>query len=45
MNWLAIHAIYRYEMMRFFRNYESKFSDKDGVYATWTFCRVELRIA
>ena len=33
------------QMMRFFRNYESKFSDKDGVYATWTFCRVELTIA
>ena len=32
------------QMMRFFRNYESKFSDKDGVYATWTFCRVELTI-
>lgn len=30
------------QMMRFFRNYESKFSDKEGVYATWTFCRVEL---
>jgi malonyl-CoA O-methyltransferase len=33
------------QMMRFFRNYESKFSDEDGVYATWTFCRVELKIA
>lgn len=33
------------QMMRFFRNYESKFSDKDGVYATWTFCRVKLALA
>lgn len=30
------------QMMRFFRNYESKFQDKKGIYATWTFCRVEL---
>ncbi|MGK0176602.1 MAG: malonyl-CoA O-methyltransferase [Lentimonas sp.] len=32
------------QMMRFFRDYESKFCDKDGVYATWTFCRVELML-
>ena len=32
------------QMMRFFRDYESKFSDKEGIYATWTFCRVELMI-
>jgi len=31
-------------MIRFFRSYESKFSNKDKVYATWTFCRVELTI-
>lgn len=30
------------QMMRFFRNYESQFRDENGVYATWTFCRVEL---
>ena len=32
------------QMMRFFRDYESKFRDKDGIYATWTFCRVELTV-
>ena len=32
------------QMMHFFRDYESKFSDKNGVYATWTFYRVELII-
>ena len=30
------------QMIRFFRNYDSKFRDETGVYATWTFCRVEL---
>ena len=29
-------------MLRFFRDYESMFRDDDGVFATWTFCRVEL---
>ena len=31
------------QMMRFFREYESKFSDAKGIYATWTFCRAELK--
>ncbi|CAA6689811.1 Unannotated [Lentimonas sp. CC19] len=31
------------QMMRFFRDYELQFSDAQGVYATWTFCRVELK--
>lgn len=30
------------QMMRFFRDYESKFRDQGGTYATWTFCRAEL---
>ena len=30
------------QMMRFFHNYESKFPSEKGVYATWTFCRLEL---
>lgn len=33
------------QMMRFFRDYELKFSDTKGVYATWTFCRVELKVS
>lgn len=34
------------EMLRFFRDYESQFkSETKGVYATWTFCRVELNPA
>lgn len=32
------------QMMRFFRNYESQFRDEEGVYATWTFCRLKLLI-
>ncbi len=32
------------QMMRFFRDYESRFSDKKGTYATWTFFRAELII-
>lgn len=32
------------QMMRFFRDYESQFCDEKGIYATWTFCRVELTI-
>ena len=32
------------QMMRFFRDYESQFRDERGIYATWTFCRVELMI-
>jgi malonyl-CoA O-methyltransferase len=31
------------QMMRFFRDYELQFRDAKGVYATWTFCRVELK--
>lgn len=30
------------QMMRFFRDYESKFRDENGIYATWTFYRAEL---
>lgn len=30
-------------MLRFFREYEALFKNGDGVYATWTFCRVELQ--
>ncbi len=30
-------------MLRFFRDYESFFRQRDGVYASWTFCRVELQ--
>lgn len=33
------------QMMRFFREYESQFHDAKGVYATWTFCRAELKKA
>lgn len=48
--WKSIHGtgtavsrkILPSQMMRFFRNYESQFRDEKGVYATWTFCRVEL---
>lgn len=29
-------------MLRFLRNYEASFKNDAGVYATWTFCRVEL---
>jgi malonyl-CoA O-methyltransferase len=32
-------------MLRFFRDYDAQFEDENGVYATWTFCRVELRAA
>ena len=32
------------QMMRFFHDYESQFCDEQGIYATWTFCRVELMI-
>jgi len=31
------------QMMRFFRDYELQFRDAQGVYATWTLCRVELK--
>lgn len=31
------------QMMRFFREYELQFRDAKGVYATWTFCRAELK--
>lgn len=31
------------QMMRFFREYELQFRDAQGIYATWTFCRVELQ--
>ena len=31
------------QMMRFFREYESQFRDTKGVYATWTFCRAEMK--
>ncbi len=33
------------QMMRFFRDYESRFQNEKGVYATWTFCRLELAIS
>ncbi|MGB0745178.1 MAG: methyltransferase domain-containing protein [Opitutales bacterium] len=33
------------EMMRLLKNYESQFGDESGVFATWTFCRAELRRA
>lgn len=32
------------QMMRLFRNYEERFSNDFGVYATWTFCRMELSL-
>jgi malonyl-CoA O-methyltransferase len=49
--WKSIHStgtavsrkISPSQMMRFFRDYELQFSDAQGVYATWTFCRVELK--
>lgn len=31
------------QLMRFFKDYELRFSDHKGVYATWTFCRVKLK--
>lgn len=31
------------QMMRFFREYEREFTGKEGVYATWNFCRVQLQ--
>ena len=49
--WKSIHStgtavsrkISPSQMMRFFRDYELQFTDAKGVYATWTFCRVELK--
>ncbi|MFQ3225708.1 MAG: malonyl-CoA O-methyltransferase [Lentimonas sp.] len=49
--WKSIHStgtavsrkISPSQMMRFFRDYELQFRDAKGVYATWTFCRVELK--
>lgn len=49
--WKSIHGtgaavsrrIMPSQMMRFFRDYELQFRDAKGVYATWTFCRVELK--
>lgn len=29
-------------LLRFFRQYEERFNHPQGVYSTWTFCRVEL---
>ncbi|MGB0417089.1 MAG: class I SAM-dependent methyltransferase [Coraliomargarita sp.] len=29
-------------MLKLFHNYEDRFKDDTGVYATWTFCRVEI---
>ena len=49
--WKSIHStgtaisrkISPSQMMRFFQDYELQFTDSKGVYATWTFCRVELK--
>jgi malonyl-CoA O-methyltransferase len=49
--WKSIHStgtavsrrISPSQMMRFFRDYELQFRDAEGVYATWTFCRAELK--
>ena len=49
--WKSIHStgttvarrISPSQMMRFFRDYELQFRDAAGVYATWTFCRAELK--
>lgn len=49
--WKSIHStgttvarrISPSQMMRFFRDYELQFRDAEGVFATWTFCRAELK--
>jgi malonyl-CoA O-methyltransferase len=32
------------QMLSLFRNYEARFSNDFGVYATWTFCRLEISL-
>ncbi|WP_269522914.1 methyltransferase domain-containing protein [Coraliomargarita parva] len=32
------------QMMRLLRDYEAKYRNESGVYATWTFCRMELSL-